>query len=358
VRPLNKNTLLEQKQFIELKKLMESENDFYIDEDSMMTYAVKHYDNNTIKEVVDAGFKIDTPDKNYMTAIMHAAIDDNYEVIEYLVSKKGSARMRNLDNQSALDLAVMNNSFATSRYLLELYDKFTEDESLALEILSDHGKKYKNAMHLINTSNYEWVKVYKGNVILKKEYYFFVYWNESIPYEELKAAIGEEAKIFYIVDTNIKDYYQKHHQFEWVAECSHYHLDTLGKLDQVTIEFDELKAEEVDYIFDQFPGIYDYGREYVKVQTKVGVTSALRENGKLVAWAFCHDDGSLGGLYVIEERRNSGYAKQISANLINKVFNRHGGVYVDIVKGNIKSENLSKGLGFEYVRDNHWFEVK
>jgi len=355
---MEKIELLENKRYKELIEYMEENKDFYIGDDTIITYGVKNLSNDEVRLMLEAGVYINHCDKQYQSAIMYAAIADDLEMLELLVEFKGLTRLKNTENQTALDLAIIGNSFKVSRYLLALYDEFTADESKALEILSQKGNQFKNAMHLIKTSSYEWVKVYKGNVIIKLEEYFFLYWDETIPFDDLYQAIGEEAKTFFICDRNIYDAFGARSEFVWTAECDHYHLDNISKLSEVEYDIDSLTVEDVDYIYNNFDEIYDYDREYVKIQVQVSPTSAVRQDGKLVAWAFCHDDGSLGGLYVIESLRKHGLAKQISSSIIKRVFDKLQGVYVDIKKDNVASQNLSKGMGFEVVRENFWFEVK
>ncbi len=354
---MDKIKMLKDGLYQELKTHLEETKDYYLGDDSVITYAVKNFDNVKVKEILDAGFHVNTRDKSYNTAVMYAAAQDNIELMEYLVSIKALTRLKNLENQTALDIAVMNNSLKTSRFLLSLYEDYSADKALAIEILSNEGVKFKNAMHLINTSSYEWVKVYKRNVIIKIEEFFFVYWNENIPFAELYMQIGEKAKVFFIVDDNVKEYFESKYKFAWIASCDHYHLDDISKLDELRMEFSDYTVDDVDYIFDNYPELYDYDRDYVKLQVQVGVSTAIKEDGKLIACAFCHDDGSLGGLFVIDEKRNQGYAKQISSKIIREVIDKRDGVYVDIKKDNLKSKNLSEGIGFKRVRSTNWFEV-
>jgi predicted GNAT family acetyltransferase len=77
----------------------------------------------------------------------------------------------------------------------------------------------------------------------------------------------------------------------------------------------------------------------------------------LVAWAVTHDDGSLGMIYVLDDYRRHGYAKDITISMVEKTRRLGRYPFVHIIKDNEKSLNLAQGLGFEKVSSVVWMAL-
>jgi|GEM_PF-2242630 len=349
--------MIDNKSYSKLKNYDFKTGEKFIGIDTPLTYAVKFSDTEMLEFLLECMLDSNLMNKDYLTPVMVAAKLNQLTMLEILVNHSGLISLQTISAKTALDLAREANAISVIDYLEKRIIDFREDYDEAISILESFGYRYLDALHLLKSNRFEWVKVYGDNVIIKLEDYFFVYWNQKITFEELYNQIGERATTFFIVDDEVRDEVLKLGKQLWMAECNHYYLDNLDNIEEVKEDFDELTEIDVEYMFANFKEAFDYDEEYVKLQVQIGQSTCLRKDGELIAWAFCHDDGSLGGLYVREEYRRFGYAKQISASIIRKVFNHYGTVYIDIKKDNYKSISLSEGIGFKHIRNTNWLEV-
>ena len=77
----------------------------------------------------------------------------------------------------------------------------------------------------------------------------------------------------------------------------------------------------------------------------------------LVGFIGCHEEGSLGMLYVLPQHRRQGYAQAMEAQLINRCLQRGRRVFGQIRVGNDASIALHRRMGFS-ISDTpgswHW----
>jgi 8-oxo-dGTP diphosphatase len=97
--------------------------------------------------------------------------------------------------------------------------------------------------------------------------------------------------------------------------------------------------------------------EYIKHLIKERICEGIDVDGKLVAWALTHDDGSLGMIYVLDDYRRHGYAKDITISMVEKTRGIGRYPFVHIIKNNKKSLNLAQGLGFKKVSSVVWMAL-
>jgi GNAT superfamily N-acetyltransferase len=102
----------------------------------------------------------------------------------------------------------------------------------------------------------------------------------------------------------------------------------------------------------------------------------LDAEGRLVAWAFVDNDGSLATLYVLPEHRGEGFATVVAASLLDAlrdgVFNEgfgiegkaslpfgqaSGWIHTEIKVGNVASENVVKRLGAQLKGQSRYIFV-
>jgi GNAT superfamily N-acetyltransferase len=94
---------------------------------------------------------------------------------------------------------------------------------------------------------------------------------------------------------------------------------------------------------------------YIRWRIEHGPTAAIRRDGRLVAWALTHGDGSMGFLHVLEDWRHRGFARSLGLVLSRRVFARGLEPFVFIETRNRASQRLTEGLGFERVGRFTWF---
>lgn len=143
---------------------------------------------------------------------------------------------------------------------------------------------------------------------------------------------------------------------EWILSCSK--LVYQGPILEGDYDVIPLKAHHAAYI----QAHNDYGDftdvDYIKTRIDKGIGFGIESEGKLVAWVLTHDDGAIGFIKVLEAYRNQGYAKLLTDAVIQALQTKGKLPFVHIESQNIKSLNLAKKSGFEYVGEVHWLKIK
>jgi predicted GNAT family acetyltransferase len=93
------------------------------------------------------------------------------------------------------------------------------------------------------------------------------------------------------------------------------------------------------------------------VYNRQSTCSCVRIMNKPVAWGITQDDGAIGFLHVLPEYRKSGYGRDITVDLINKVRNKGQIPFVHIEEKNEKSMRLAMSLGFTKNKMVNWLEI-
>jgi GNAT superfamily N-acetyltransferase len=102
---------------------------------------------------------------------------------------------------------------------------------------------------------------------------------------------------------------------------------------------------------------WPHGRnpDYIRWRIRSGPNCAIRRNGKLVACAITHADGSMGILHVLEEYRGLGMARSITTALAERCLKAGLKPFLYIVKRNKASINLTESMGFTRQGVYCWF---
>lgn len=97
---------------------------------------------------------------------------------------------------------------------------------------------------------------------------------------------------------------------------------------------------------------------YVEASIANFPSTCVRFDGKPVAWAVGHDDGSFGMVYVMESHRRRGLARSCIVRMIAALRERgHPRPHVFIVNGNGASETLFARLGFTPGPEVSWIVI-
>jgi predicted GNAT family acetyltransferase len=114
-----------------------------------------------------------------------------------------------------------------------------------------------------------------------------------------------------------------------------------------------LKPEDARLIVDYWP----HGRNeaYIRWRIAAGPTCAIRQKGRLVAWALTHTDGSMGILHVLDNYRGQGMARSITTALAERCLKAGLRPFLYIVEKNKASINLTKSMGFTRHAVVGWF---
>ena len=114
----------------------------------------------------------------------------------------------------------------------------------------------------------------------------------------------------------------------------------------------QLTVEEVPYVAEH----YHLGDEiYVRERIAAGDVFGIYIEGKLCGFIGCHNDGSMGMLYVEDAYRRQGLAASLEGYLINKQREQGMIPYAHIVNGNEASIQLQERLGLNLSDPAIWW---
>jgi GNAT superfamily N-acetyltransferase len=143
----------------------------------------------------------------------------------------------------------------------------------------------------------------------------------------------------------------------WTTPCFGYALLDPKRLHgEVRHRVGRLRPDDVEMITAHWP--YHRGRRrspHVRRLIERVPSAVIRRNGRPIAWALLHDDGSMGFLHVLEEWRHRGLARSLALVLCRRVLARGLTPFVFIETRNRPSLHLTAGLGFERVGRYTWF---
>jgi 8-oxo-dGTP diphosphatase len=172
--------------------------------------------------------------------------------------------------------------------------------------------------------------------------------------------LSEEDKDFACVEKWIADKIisWNENRIEWKETTYRFYLPIDKTLPDIKSHIRPLRTEDAD-IVNQYWEYRDDGTiNYVRNMIIKNYSAGIEEDGKLVAWLTIHDDGALGFLYVLEDYRGKGYAKDLTVYICNKLRKNNKTPFLYIVTENIKSLSLAQKLGFKRDRKICWFSLK
>lgn len=123
-------------------------------------------------------------------------------------------------------------------------------------------------------------------------------------------------------------------------------------------ELSTLSSNDAEFIYKSSNYIDFLSIEYTKERIINGISSCIRIENKLAAWAITQDDGAIGFLHVLPEYRRKGFGRGITLDMVCKVRNAGMLPFVHIEEDNYKSMRLALSLGFKKDRVVNWFEIE
>lgn len=150
----------------------------------------------------------------------------------------------------------------------------------------------------------------------------------------------------------------KYGEMEWEMLTNRYILSKDIKVEHANILIKSIDDSYAGFIQNN-SDYKDYTSvEYICQSLKNEVSAGVFERQKLVAWAFTHDDGSLGFLHVLKEYRQRGYAKQLLLSLIHQKRERNESIFCNVLPNNKAAIGLVSKLGFNFDRKVSWLKLK
>ena len=130
------------------------------------------------------------------------------------------------------------------------------------------------------------------------------------------------------------------------------------------VELPALDGEVGPLVEDDAETIYAHSKyqEYISVDyTKVCIRSgpgvAVRDGGRLVAWAATQDDFAMGFLQVLETHQRRGFARRLTIALATELRALELMPFAYAADDNVKSIGLLESLGFVRDRKVAWFRL-
>jgi len=205
------------------------------------------------------------------------------------------------------------------------------------------------------------IKVYReGNsfIILGESDHIWAYISSNNRQEFIKLIhkYNCETKYFASVEKWMLPILLKQHELDWELATDRYILPEDVVVSSPRRKVSGLQKSDADYIYNYS----DYKKftsiEYIQERIDNGISAGIFEDGKLVAWGLSHDDNALGFLYVLPEYRKKGYAQDITSYLIKLKRKMDKDIFLNVEKGNRKSESLVRKMGFMYDREISWIK--
>ncbi len=114
----------------------------------------------------------------------------------------------------------------------------------------------------------------------------------------------------------------------------------------------QLTEAEVPYVAEHY---HMGGEEYIRERIGAGEVFGIYVEERLAGFIGCHDDGSMGMLYVEDTCRRQGLAASLEGYLINRQREQGFVPYAHIVEGNNASVQLQERLGLNLSEPVIWW---
>lgn len=189
---------------------------------------------------------------------------------------------------------------------------------------------------------------------MKDHYFNFLYSHDDQFIAEFSEAVNEDDFGFSGTIDEVFNYFNEHDMIHWKNTCSQYHYE--GNTFDVE-PLDSLTIEDAEYVDKHYEYNNDHSLEKIKDAILNRPSSCLRIDGVLVSFVLLHDDDSIGYMFTLPEHRGKGYAYMLTKDILNKTIASGRLPYIQIVKGNTKSEQLAEKAGFVKHGEVHWFGV-
>lgn len=167
-----------------------------------------------------------------------------------------------------------------------------------------------------------------------------------------------ETPYFYSIEDSLVPLVKACAEIEWIFPTLRYDRETPENVPAPDISLLPVDPEWIPELYAQ-SDYKDYTSEaYIRDRLLRDISVCIKDNGKLAAWAFTHDDGSLGFLHVRLEYRRRGYGSQILRALIRMRAIEGKAIFCNIVPENGASIRMVEKLGFRQDRQISWLKLK
>lgn len=241
----------------------------------------------------------------------------------------------------------------TRRVRPDLYEKYETKQKL-LKTLSRDKRNMIPIMESLCRGQGEILYQQDGNVMVYapfSEVCMVVVTNEELRHELFETAHPKPA--FYLVFSSLaKDYLlQKGHAL-W-GECAQYVYTARQTLSVSYKQIRSLTMEDLPYVNEHYGQKEEEG--YLEERIQAGAMYGAYDGGELVGFVGCHNDGSMGFLFVEEACRGKGIAASLEAYLINRQLEKGYTPYCHVRKENVASHHLQEKMGLLLAGNPVWW---
>lgn len=204
--------------------------------------------------------------------------------------------------------------------------------------------------------------VQKGNSFFVKggdgDGWIYFTGNNETEFNSLIKSLTAEDKYFGALDDWMIPIILKNREVEWLINAYQFHFPGDKLIPENKIRTGKLTSKDSDFIASQSVYKEMLSVKYLNERINKSVSAGIYDNGKLVAWALTHDDGSIGSMHVLEEYRGKGYAKEISISLVRQCRKINKIPFLQCETKNLPAQNLVEKLGFVKDRNVSWLKLK
>ena len=234
------------------------------------------------------------------------------------------------------------------------------ERNYVLEYLKKNEVENINIINFIENYPIDYIEMIGHSVFIKgisDRNWIYISSKSSKELELIKNKLNNSDKSFAIIDDWMIPIITNGRKIKWKLSTMKLVLTNNETLPLPIHNMSELIAEDSKFIFEN-SDYKDYvSIEYIMERIANGVSSCVRIMDKPVAWGITQDDGAIGFLHVLPEYRESGYGRDITIDLINKVRNKGKIPFVHIEEKNEKSMRLAMSLGFRKDKIVNWIEI-
>jgi 8-oxo-dGTP diphosphatase len=182
--------------------------------------------------------------------------------------------------------------------------------------------------------------------------------DNEIELTEILSLFDKKTKYYYSVEDWMIPHVLKYGEIDWIMPTNRYILGN-----NIPVETPKMEVFKVDKCYSSV--IYDNSHyktflsiDYIEERVTLDVSAGMIVNNNLVAWGFCHDDGALGGLQVLDEYKKNNYAKNVVLSLIQQKRSENKAVFCNIESKNLIAINLVTRIGFVFDRSVSWIKLR
>lgn len=163
---------------------------------------------------------------------------------------------------------------------------------------------------------------------------------------EMTGSLTDQDKNFALVQAWMLPLLARGRRINWQMASLRLQLPQGAALPQPGTTPVKLLPAHADAIYRLWPYAELTTLAYTRDRIARGHSAAIFHGDEPVAWAITHDDGAIGFLFVREEYRGRGYARDVTVAVARQLQELGKPAFVHIEPDNHKSLSLARKLGF------------